>query len=186
MFHIIASHYIAFGLVALMANPAGDELYLAEDESKILSAARAIIAEDSNCALITIDAEGRPRARTVKASAPDEDMTIWIATRPSTRKVKQIQQNDKVTLYFNDDAKSSYVSVMGRATLHDDLATKEAKSFFDKSSLKKFWPNYPDNYVLIKVVPTWIEVMGHGVEGHPETWRPQAVILYDQRLDESR
>ncbi len=167
----------AISLVVLTVNAGDEELYKADDETTILAAARAIIGDDPNCALITIDPEGQPRVRTVRASTPEEDMTIWIATRPSTRKVKQIQQNDKVALYFNDDAKSSYVSVMGRATLHDDLDTKEKKNFFDEDSLERFWPHFPDNYLLIRVEPIWIEVMGHGIEGHPETWRPQAVVL---------
>lgn len=161
---------------------ADSELYRVDDESILLSAARAIIADDPDCALVTIDRNGQPRVRTVTASSPEDDMTIWIATRPGTRKVHQIQQNEKVALYFNDDAKLSYVSVMGRATLHDDSATKEAKTFYDKARLETFFPDYPDNYVLIKVEPIWIEVLGHGVLDHPETWRPQAVVLEGELL----
>ena len=149
----------------------------ASAESVILSAARAIIAEDPNCALITLDSELQPRVRTVTASPPEDDLTIWIATRPSTRKVRQIRQHEKVTLYFNDDVKGSYVSIMGRATLHDDLETKRAKIFHDEGDFRAFWPNYPDDYLLIKVVPIWIEVLGHGIEADLDTWRPQGVVL---------
>lgn len=155
----------------------GGELYREASEVIILEAAREIIAEDPYCALITIDEGGHPRVRTVRGSAPNEGMTIWIATRPSTRKVNQILANNKVTLYFNNDETSSYVSLMGRATLHDDLETKEKENFFEEEDLKRFWPQYPKDYLLIKVIPFWIEVMGHGIKGHPETWRPQAVIL---------
>ena len=168
---------ITIGLAVFSANAVDGELYRETDEATILAAARAIIAEDPNCALITIDGKGQPRVRTVRASTPEEDMTIWIATRPSTRKVKQIRTNNRVTLYFNDDEKSSYVSVMGRATLHDDLQTKEKENFFEEVALKRLWPKYPEGYLLIKVTPIWIEVMGHGIEGHPETWRPQAVVF---------
>ena len=153
------------------------ELFQEASEATILRAAREIIAGDPNCALITIDEEGHPRVRTVRGSAPKEGMTIWIATRPSTRKVNQILANNRVTLYFNNDETSSYVSLMGRATLHNDFSTKEKENFFAEEDLKKFWPQYPKDYLLIKVIPFWIEVMGHGIKGHPETWRPQAVIL---------
>lgn len=171
--------FVAACLVSLGARGAQDELYRVDDEAKILSAARAIIADDPNCALITLDADGQPRARTVRTSTPEDDMTIWIATRPATRKVQQIRENDKVTLFFDDDARLSYVSVMGRATLHEDLATKKAKSFFDEAELELFFPDYPEDYLLIRVEPIWIEVLGHGVEPHPELWRPQAVVVKD-------
>lgn len=155
------------------------EIYRAAETSAILDAARAIIAQDPDCALITIDGSGQPRVRTVTASPPEDDMTIWIATRPATRKVKQIEQHAKVSLYFNDDAQGSYVSVMGTAKLHNDLATKEAKDFYARSVRDAFWPNYPDDYLLIEVTPQWIEVIGHGIAAHPQTWRPQGIVLGD-------
>ena len=171
--HILSALWILLASVTV----AEEEHDPASAESAILSAARAIIAEDPNCALITLDADLQPRVRTVTASPPEEDLTIWIATRPSTRKARQIRQHDKVTLYFDDDARGSYVSIMGNATLHNDLETKKAKNFHDEGALRAFWPNYPDDYLLIKVVPLWIEVLGHGIEADPETWRPQGVVL---------
>jgi general stress protein 26 len=150
-------------------------VYQIDDDATILAAARAIIAEDPDCALITTDESGQPRVRTVTASTPDEDMIIWIATRPDTRKVQQIKQSERVSLYFNLDAKSAYVSVMGRATLHDDLATKELIKIYEVAARNAFWPQYPDDYLLIKIVPEWIEVMGFGISGNPQTWRPQGV-----------
>ncbi len=156
--------------------PSG-ELYRIDDEQSILRAARAIIAADSVAALVTIDADGQPRVRSVNASTPEQDMTIWIATRPDTRKVEQIRRNPNVALYYNDDEALSYVSIMGIATLHDDLATKDAKNFFDDSVLRALWPDYPRDYLLIRVTPRWIEVIGHGISAHPQTWRPQAVEI---------
>lgn len=163
--------------VAVSVGAPSGELYRIDDERTILAAARAIIASDSVAALVTIDADGQPRVRSVNTSAPEEDMTIWIATRPDTRKVEQIRLNPNVALYYNDDAALSYVSIMGTATLHTDLETKEAKNFLEESVLRNFWPDYPRDYLLIQVTPTWIEVTGHGISAHPQTWRPQAVEL---------
>ena len=91
----------ALMLASLDARGAEDELYIASPAAVILGAAREIIRADPDGALITIDAEGQPRARTVTTRPPDADMTIWIATRPDTRKVAQIRNNARVTLYFN-------------------------------------------------------------------------------------
>ena len=176
---MISSGAVAILCVALCAFStfAESAVYQVDDDTTILTAARAIIAADPDCALITIDESGQPRVRTVTASKPDEDMTIWIATRPDTRKVQQIRHNDRVSLYFNIDEESAYVSVMGRATLHDDLATKNLIKIYSRAARNAFWPLYPDDYLLIKVEPDWIEVLGYGVSAHPQTWRPQGVSL---------
>lgn len=165
---VVASLFLISALQA-------DELYHSDDRESIIKAARQIIVADPNCALITIDADHQPRARTVTASPPSRDMTIWITTRASTRKVQQIKDNAKVTLYFNDDVEGSYVSVMGTASLYPDLESAGVENWFPDAAFKGFYPNYPDGFVLIEVKPTWLEVMGRGIKGHPETWRPQAV-----------
>ena len=84
------------------------------------------------------------------ARPPDEDMTIWIATRPDTRKVAQIRNNAQVTLYFNDDEKLSYVTVMGSAKLHDDLATLQAKNWYPEERLRMFWPDFPKTFYWLE------------------------------------
>lgn len=112
------------------------ELYRVDNETSIIAAARTLMTSDKNAALITVDADGVPRARTVlthlgpaDGSSPDKGMTVWIMTRRSTRKVEQISNNPNVTLYFNDDPKNSYVTLMGIATIHLDPNDKEAKKF---------------------------------------------------------
>ncbi len=142
-------------IMALLLTPmaAAEEIYQTAEQARILTAARQIIAADPTAALITLDKNGMPRVRTVNASPPEADMTIWIATRPNTRKVTQIKANPKVALYFNDDPGNAYVSVMGTASLHDDLATKQAKNFYPTEELRAFWPQYPDDFLLIKITP---------------------------------
>lgn len=154
-----------------------ETLYQSAAPSRVLEAARQIIAGDPDCALITVDGNGQPRARTVTASAPEADMTIWIATKPNTRKVSQLREHPEVTLYFSNDAAFSYVSIMGTATLHDDPTTVDAKNFYPPEQLRMHWPDYPKDFLLIKVTPKWIEVEGHGMSGHADTWQPQGVRL---------
>ena len=64
---------------------------------------------------------------------------------------------------------------MGLATLHDDPATIRAKTFFEEAPLREFWPEYPKDFLLIRIRPQWIEVTGRGIAAHTGTWRPQAV-----------
>lgn len=142
-------------------------------DADLADAARTVMALDSTPTLITIDASGQPRARTVQASNPDADFTLWIATKPNTRKVTQLRANDRVTLHYAKDADGVYVSVMGRATLHDDPETLRDHSFHSESDLAAFWPDYPDDYLLIRIAAERVEVLGGGAAPDAVTWAPQ-------------
>ena len=124
-------------------------------------------------ALITVDDNGQPRARTVDAFLPEEDFTVWIATRPVTRKVAQIRANPKVTLYYWHEASFSYVTVMGSVTLVDDVAVK--RSMRRDVDGEQFYPDFPEDYLLIRVEPEWIEGIVPGYQGDPVTWRPSSI-----------
>src|SRR5690606_20224175 len=79
------------------------DLFRVDDETTILAAAKAIIEDDPVAALITIDANGVPRARSVGVWEPDADLTLWIGTRRPSRKLEQLRDNPLATLYFNRD-----------------------------------------------------------------------------------
>lgn len=152
---------------------AGAAAYAQENtRAEKLAAARDIIETVRYGALATVDADGQPRVRTVDPFPPTEDMTIWIATHPATRKLAQIRENPRVTLYYTDPDRAAYVTLMGRARIHEDAATKAAWKHPD---IDRFYPDYPEDYALIEVVPDRLEVLGRGVDADPTTWRPQSV-----------
>jgi len=165
------------------------ELNLAKDSAALLLAARSLMAADTNVAMITLDAEGRPRVRTVypvieEASAHtiSNQTRIWVMTRTSTRKMSQLQSDPRVTLYYNDDATERYASIMGVATIFTDHNAAEAAQFLnskiDSAMIRFFWPAFPKDFALISIRPQWIEYLGkEGVQADPETWRPQAVVF---------
>ena len=68
----------------------------------LLAAAREIIKSAGNVALITQDEKGIPQVRTMDPFEPEADFTVWLATQPNTRKVQQIKNNHRVTLYYPD------------------------------------------------------------------------------------
>ncbi len=141
--------------------------------------AREIMMTTRFCALITVDADGQPRVRAMDAFAPESDMTVWFATNPKSRKVEQIKQNPRVTLYYFDAAGASYVSLHGMAKLVDDPAEKAARW---KEDWQAFYPDRDQSYLLIEVTPTRLEVlsMKHGIDDDPETWTPPAVEFKDK------
>ena len=136
--------------------------------------AREVIVASKNCALITVDSLGVANARAMDPFLPEEDFTIWMGTNPKSQKVKEIQNNSKVTLYYFDKEDPGYVTIQGTATLVD---SQKAKEKFWKEEWKNFYKDRKTNYLLIKVVPSKLNVISekHGVLGDSITWKSPEV-----------
>ena len=146
--------------------------------STVLEAAKEVMAKAAYCALITVGDEGQPQARVVDPFAPEADMTVWIATKPVTRKVAQIRKNDRVTLFYFDRQGMGYVTLIGRAQLVTDAAEKEKHW---KEGWAAFYEdkNHGPDYLLIRVKSTRLEMVSyaHALTGDPKTWRPIEINL---------
>ena len=145
---------------------------------RLLAEMREVMAAAGYPALITVDEGGQPRARTVDAFEPDAAMTVWIATRPNTRKVAQIRNHPAVTLYYFDASSRSYVTLMGQAELVDDVETKMAMRR-DRDGAR-LYPDFPDDYLLIKITAEYLEALVPSYRGDPETWAPIRVDLLER------
>jgi general stress protein 26 len=141
---------------------------------KIIKAAREIMTAAGICTLITLDEEGVARARAMDAFPADDNFIIWFGTNPKSRKVKQIEHDSRVTLYYFDKPTASYVMIHGNAEI---MNSREVKENHWKEAWQNFYPDYPENYLLIKVTPEWLEVISEarGISGDPITWQPTIV-----------
>ena len=153
-------------------NKESDEL----SQNTIINAAREIMLSAATCTLITIDEQGRPRARAMDPFLPEGDFTVWFGTNPKSRKVDQIMKDDRVTLYYVDHDNSGYVMIHGKAQIIDDQIEKEKHW---KVEWEAFYPNKQEAFVLIKVYPEWMEVISNtrGILGDEETWEAPRVIF---------
>ena len=81
-------------------------------------------------------------------------------------------------MYYFDKKTSSYVLLHGKAEIVDDAKEKEKHW---KQEWQAFYPNYPKEYLLIKVVPIWMEVVSEsrGIVGDPTTWQP-AIVRFNK------
>jgi general stress protein 26 len=142
--------------------------------SKVLMAAIEIIAAAGTCTLITLDEEGRARARAMDAFLPDENFIIWFGTNPSSRKVNQIEHDPRATLYYFDKSTASYVMLSGKAEMVDGANEKEKHW---KKSWSAFYPDYPAGFSLIKFIPEWLEVLSEsrGIRSDTITWQPVSI-----------
>lgn len=106
---------------------------------------------------------------------PDKDFVVWLATNPNSRKVKEIKKNETVTLYYQD-GENGYVSLYGKATLVNDQFEKDKHWKDDWSA---YYPNRKEAYLLIKIVPTKLEVISYkrGINGDAKTWQPASFVF---------
>jgi general stress protein 26 len=124
----------------------------------LLSAARTIIDSSLCRVLITVGEDGKPYAREMAPFPLEKDWTIWLGTNTGSRKVKQIQNNPDVIVYYYDPKGMSYVSVAGKASLVNDADLK-AKYWVDAYSV--YFPDRDKDYILIKVIPENMEVVSY-------------------------
>ncbi|MDT7830815.1 pyridoxamine 5'-phosphate oxidase family protein [Flavobacteriaceae bacterium S356] len=141
-----------------------------QKEKGIKEIAREIMVASKNCALITVDSSGVANARAMDPFLPEEDFTVWMATNPKSKKVQDILNNPKVTLYYFDKNDPGYVTIQGNATLINDADKKEK---FWKEEWKNFYKDRKTDYLLIKVIPRKLNVISerHRILGDSITWR---------------
>ena len=147
---------------------------------QLIAAAREIMATARYCALITLDSNSRPQARTLDPFLPDERMKVWLGTNSRSRKVTEIRRNARVTLYYFDREGQAYVTISGIARLVNDPKEK-AKRW--KDEWKAFYPDRERDYLLIVVKPERLEVVSvkRGIVGDPTTWKPPVVNFVSYR-----
>jgi general stress protein 26 len=135
----------------------------------LLTAAKDIMKQTLYCVLITLDESGHPRARAMDPFFPDENMVIWMGTDRKTRKVKEIKNDPRVTLYYPHPQGAGYVTVYGTAEIVDD---PELKKRYFKEAWARFYSEEREGFILISVTPNKMEVLDYnrGITGNLETW----------------
>lgn len=142
--------------------------------AKMIAAARDIMSAARYCTLVTIDSAGHANTRTMDPFLPEEDMVVWFATNPLSRKVREIRRHRLVTLHCFDPKAEDYFSLRGTARLVNDPKEKARRW---KDDWKTFYPNRTTHYLLIEVRPLRLEVVSpaKGILGDPNNWDPPAI-----------
>lgn len=114
-----------------------------------------------NClhAYLATSHDGQPFVRPVSPIITD-DMTIWITTFSTSRKVNQINQNPRICLAFVEQPKGDKAAfVFGRACLVSDIEIKEKVWKLASFDLSQHFPNGPqsEEFYLLKIIPEKIE-----------------------------
>lgn len=124
----------------------------------LLAVARDTIKAVEYCFVITFSESGQANARLVQHFKPEADLTIWVGTSSKSRKVREICNKSYTTVTFQDDGEYSYVTLLGSASVEDDLNQRQK---YWQDDYIAYFPAGPkgDDYVLIKFVPSRIELM---------------------------
>lgn len=162
-------------LTLCLAAPLSAQAAVTQSAAQVRGAADAIMRAARYCTLVTIGDEGHPQARIVDPLI-GADSSIWIATNPLSRKVGEIRRDPRVTLTFFNATANEYVTVLGRATIVTDAATKAAHWKTDWAPFYKEQTRGRD-FLLIRVRPRRYEVSspGRGINNDARTWRPAIV-----------
>lgn len=108
--------------------------------------------------LITFNPAGYASSRLMQHFAPETDLTIWFGASRVSRKVREIQYNSQATVSFLPATEPAYATLVGTAQLETDLALRQ---HYWRDDWIAFFPAgaQGDDYILIKFVPTRIEVI---------------------------
>jgi len=143
----------------------------------VIEAAKKSIGSVDYCFLITLSESGQPHARLVQPFEAEPHLTIWIGTWAESRKVGEIQKDSRVALAFYDEEDTAYVTLLGSAQVESDI--KKRRKYWREDWIG-FLPRGPegDDYVLIKFVPSRIELMsfGRGILPRPFGLRPAVLV----------
>jgi general stress protein 26 len=149
-------------------------IFAQENESNfnrdtIITAARKMMETARYCALITLDETGHPTARTMDPFLPEDNMVVWLGTNINSKKVQEIKNDSRVTLYYQSPNEVGYVLIKGHAFLVDDTLMKQK---FWKNEWSRFYSKEKSNYTLIKIIPDKLEIIDyqHGISGDIKTW----------------
>ena len=125
------------------------------DKQKIIS----IMKDNFLFASLSTSDGDQPRVRTVSPIVED-DMSIWVTTRNTSRKVKQLQKNPKICLAFVEPPEGDKAAtVIGEALIIPDTDKKKRVWNLAPFDLYEHFPDGPtsSDFCLLKIIPKKIE-----------------------------
>ena len=148
-----------------------------EEEQALLAIARKVIDSAYFATVITINNKGEAKARIMEPFKPEKDFSIYLATNPKTRKLKEIKENNAMTLHYFDRNNPGYVSLIGKVEIINDSITK---SQYFKKGWEAFYANRTDAYTLLKFTPKQLELISirDKKTGDKTDWKPEIVHFY--------
>ena len=146
------------------------------ETQKLLRLARKLIDDLTFCVGITQGEDGEVNARILQPLPIEEDWTVNVLTNRRCRKVREVERTGRMTLLYQHDADRSYVSLVGRAAVVEDL---ELKRSIWKPAHDRWNPGGPDDpaTVFVRLFPERIELWSAVHDVMPEPRGYSAALL---------
>ena len=96
------------------------------ETQQLLDLSRKLINELTFCVAATQGEGGETNARVVQPLPLQDDWTVNVITNRRCRKVRDIERSGRLTLLYQHDADKSYVSLVGRAVIIEDVELKRS------------------------------------------------------------
>ena len=93
----------------------------------LLTLARELINDVTFCFAITCAENGDAHARIVQPRKLTDEWTVDFLTNRRCRKVRELESSGKMTLAYQHERDRSYVSLVGRASIVDDVELKRSR-----------------------------------------------------------
>jgi general stress protein 26 len=144
---------------------------------QLLKLARKLIDELTFCAAITQSDDGESNVRVVQPLSIQDDWTVNVLTNRRCRKVREIERSGRMTLLYQHDSDRSYVALVGRAEVVEDL---ELKRSIWKPGHDIWNPGGPEDpaTVFARLVPDRIELWSAVHDVMPEPKGYSAAVLH--------
>lgn len=122
---------------------------------------RIVVIMKENClhAYFATNQDDQPFVRPVSPIVED-DMTIWVTTFATSRKVDHIRRNPKVCLAFVEQPRGDKAAIVfGEACVVPDVEKKKMVWRLARFDLSQHFPDGPESreFCLLRVIPKRVE-----------------------------
>lgn len=139
------------------------------------------------CFLITRGTEGWCSARLVQPIVDDsEAFVLWFGTNPTLRKVREVENDPRVTVAIQDRCENANLVLYETARIERDVALRRR---WWMGTWRLFFPNGPagDDYVVLRFEAERVELLNFRRDVIPEPFGLRPLVLVQREgwaLDE--
>lgn len=142
---------------------------------ELLKVTRMTMEGGHYCIFTTVTDDGVAHARLLEPFDPEEDLTVWFGTSPTSRKIEQIENNPQVTLAYYFIKDGAYAVLQGTAETIND---HELRKHYFREEWHAYFKGGPEgDFTLIKFTPQRIELISFEHKVTPEPYGLQPAIL---------
>ena len=148
------------------------------NRQEVMELAKELSNKPQICLLATISEEGLPEIRALEnmryqekydghfakviAETEENPLAVYMSTNTSSEKIKQINKNDNVAIYFCIPKEYKGVMLQGNIATINDMEFK--KKIWHDCSLKFYPSGYTDpDFTLLKLTPKHLKVWYKGI-----------------------